>query len=309
MASSRSLSPAGAGRMPVSRVACRIVRSRLATVWSGLQDACVDRPDADAVHRLRVATRRGLAALEAFDELLPRRHRDWVRRRLRRVRRVAGEARDLDVLVQALEPDDAAAAIPPGARARARLVAMLSRQRLQSRQPIRELRDRLVAADWAGRLERLLDRMTRYGRDETFTRYAVRRFKPLMRRFFDRADRRLEDDRELHRLRIEGKKLRYTLEIFAPVFAPRVRVRCEESLQRLQATLGTFTDHAAAADRFRRWAKEDGLRSVRGTLTSLRRHESSRADRARKSFAKWWKPARRRALRRTLTRSLRLDSA
>lgn len=293
--------------MPVSRVARRILRSRLATVWSGLQSACADSPDADAVHRLRVATRRGLAALEAFDALLPQRRREWFRRRLRRIRRVAGEARDLDVLVQTLGPDDGAATAPP--RARARLVAMLSRQRLQSRQPIRELRDRLVAADWAGRLERLLDRVTSRGRNETFTRYAVRRFKPLMRRFFGRADRRLEDDRELHRLRIEGKKLRYTLEIFAPVFAPRMRVRCEASLQRLQATLGTFTDHAAAADRLRRWAKDDGLRSVRGALTSLRRHESNSADRARKSFAKWWKPARRRSLRRTLTRSLRLDSA
>lgn len=295
--------------MPVGRVACRILRARLAAAWSALQDACADRPDADAVHRLRVATRRGLAALDAFDELLPERRRDWFRRRLRRIRRVAGEARDLDVLAQTLGPDAAFTPMNPGPQARARLVAMLSRRRVQSRQPIRAMRDRLAAADWAGRLERLLDRVTRRGRHETFARYAVRRFKPVMRRFFDRTDRRLEDDRELHRLRIEGKKLRYTLEIFAPVFAPRVRNRCEQSLQRLQATLGTFTDHAAAADRFRRWSKADGLRSLRGALASLRRRESDRADRARKSFAKWWKPARRRALRRTLTRSLRLDSA
>ena len=55
--------------MPVSRVACRILRSRLATVWSGLQDACVDRPDADAVHRLRVATRRGLFPDAAAEDM------------------------------------------------------------------------------------------------------------------------------------------------------------------------------------------------------------------------------------------------
>ncbi len=295
--------------MPVGRVARRILRCRLAAVWSALQAACIDRPDADAVHRLRVASRRGLAAIDAFDELLPQRRAAWFRRRLRRIRRVAGEARDLDVLCATLGPDAGAAATPPGRRARARLVAMLSRQRLQSRQPIREVRERLVAADWAGRLERLLDRVANRGGDEDFATYAVRRFRPLMRRFFARADRRLKDDGELHRLRIEGKKLRYTLEIFAPVFAPRVRARCEESLQRLQATLGTFTDHAAAADRFRRWAKADGLRSVRSTLASLRRRESHRADEARKSFTRWWKPARRRALRRTFTRSLRLDSA
>lgn len=305
MASSSSSFPR---RMPASRLAGRILRGRLEAVWSALQAACAERPDTDAVHRLRVATRRGLAALDAFDELLPGRRREWFRKRLRRIRRVAGEARDLDVLVQTLRSGSGPAQTTPG-RARARLVAMLSRQRLESRQPIRELRDRLVNADWPGRLERFLDRVPRRGRRETFAHYAVRRFKPLMRRFFARADRRVDEDRELHRLRIEGKKLRYTLEIFAPVFAPRVRARCEESLQRLQATLGSFTDHAAAADRFRRWGRADGLGSVRGALARLRRRESSRADRARKTFAKWWKPARRRALRRTLTRSLRLDSA
>lgn len=304
----RSSSSSG-GLTPVSRVAGRTLRCRLTAVWSRLQAACLDRPDPDAVHQLRVATRRGLAALDAFDELLPPRRHDWFRRRLRRIRRVAGEARDLDVLVAALGPDGGAAVTRPGPQARARLVAMLARRRQQSRQPIRELRERLVAADWAGRLDRLIDRVSTRGRTEPFARYAVRRFKPLMRRFFVRADRRLEDDRELHRLRIEGKKLRYTLEIFAPVFAPAMRAQCEQSLQRLQATLGTFTDHAAAADRFRRWSKADGLRSVRDTLASLRRRESDRADEARHAFTKWWKPARRRALRRTFTRSLRLDSA
>ncbi len=309
MAASRSALPAAGGQMPVPRIAGRILRSRLAVLWSDLQAACVDRPDADAVHRLRVATRLGLAALDAFDELLPERRRAWFRRRLRRIRHAAGEARDLDVLLDTLGTESASAVTGPGPRARARLVAMLSRQRLQSRRPIRELRDRLAAADWHGRVERLLDRVALRHRDESFARYAVRRFKPLMRRFFARADRRLKDDGELHRLRIEGKKLRYTLEIFAPVFAPRVRDRCAESLQRLQATLGTFTDHAAAADRFRRWSKADGLASVRGTLANLRRREVTKAERARKSFTKWWKPRRRRALRRTFTRSLKLDSA
>ena len=48
---------------------------------------------------------------------------------------------------------------------------------------------------------------------------------------------------------IEGKKLRYAMEIFVPVLPTRVRVRCQKSLERLQKTLGECTDHASAADR------------------------------------------------------------
>ena len=65
---------------------------------------------------------------------------------------------------------------------------------------------------------------------------------------------------EIHRLRIAGKKLRYALEIFAVALPVATQTGSLDALETLQETLGTFTDHAAAADRFRRWAREDGLR-------------------------------------------------
>lgn len=296
-----------AERTPVSRVATRTIRARLQRVWDEARVAAGNGQSADAVHRLRVATRRTLAAIEAFRDLLPPRRTAWFEKRLRRLRRAAGDARDLDVLTVRLRSG------PPrpvaAQRARRRLVAMLSQQRDVSRQPIRELYEELLAADWQARMEELLERISSPGREPRFGRYARRRFKPVVVEFFSLADRKLRSATEIHRLRIEGKKLRYALEIFAAVFPPRVRARCQDALEQLQETLGEFTDHAAAADRFRRWARDDGMTSDRHTLSALRVQEEELANDARKVFVKWWNPTRRRSLRRAFARTLRRDSA
>lgn len=311
------------------QVAARTLRRRLDAVWtearavitgessatgSGVPGSSVSASSADRVHRLRVATRRTLAAFDAFADLVPLRRRTWFRKRLRRLRRAAGDARDLDVLTlrlagePAIRQADAAAQggrSTAAARARARLIGMLGRQQEGSRQPIRDVVERLMAADWTGRVDRLIARVAESGRKTSFERYARRRLKPFVLRFFARADRRLRSAEELHDLRIHGKKLRYALEIFAGVLEPDVRDRCEASLERLQATLGDFTDHAAAADRFRRWSHEASMTADRATLRLLRRQEATLADAARKRFARWWNPSRRRELRRTFARSLR----
>ena len=294
------------GSTPASQVARRTLRKRLDAVWAELQAAAGDRPDGERVHRLRVATRRTLAAVDAFADLLPAKRREWFAKRLRRLRRAAGEARDLDVLTDRLGREVEGPQPPvAGLAARVRLVAMLARRQAASRGPIRQMRDALLAGDWHGRTERLLDRVGSRGEDRPFADFARRRFRPLVARFFATADHRLRSADEMHRLRIEGKKLRYAMEIFACVFPARERVRCADALERLQETLGDFTDHAAAADRFRRWARSDGIGLQHRTLTALHDMEAARADKARKAFAKWWSPARRRRLRRALERTLR----
>lgn len=292
---------------PVSRVATRTIRARLQRVWDEAGVAAGNGQSAAAVHRLRVATRRTLAAIEAFRDLLPARRTAWFKKRLRRLRRAASDTRDLDVLTARLRsgPPRTVAA----QRARSRLVAMLSQQRNVSRQPIRELYEELLAADWQARMEELLERISSPGREPLFGRYARRRFKPVVVEFFSRADRKLRSAAEIHRLRIEGKKIRYALEIFAAVFPSRVRARCEHALEQLQETLGAFTDHAAAADRFRRWARDDGMASDRPTLSALCAQEEKLANDARKVFVKWWNATRRRSLRRAFARTLRRESA
>lgn len=285
-------------RTPVGHVAAKTLRKRFDAVWAELRAACAMPDHVEHVHQLRVATRRALAAIDAFRDLIPAKSRAWFEKRLRRLRRAAGEARDLDVLAERLTNDRAA-------RARSRLVAMLAKQRRTSRTPIREQLEQLVDTDWPSRVDRLLEDVHGRRRHTCFETFARRRFKPLIEAFFETADRKLRDNDEIHALRIEGKKLRYALEIFATVFPARARVRCEQSLERLQKTLGEFNDHASAADRFERWARSTDVGPNRPMLVTLRDDENQQADLARKAFSKWWNPSRRRSLRRRLERTLR----
>lgn len=284
--------------LPVGHVAARILRKRLDAVWEELRAACALPDDAEHVHQLRVATRRALAAIDAFRPMIPQKRRAWFEKHLRRLRRAAGEARDLDVLTARLAEHGAAVA-------RGRLVAMLAKQRHNSRAPIRARLEILSDADWSSRVDRLLVDIRGRRRRSGFHGFARRRFKPLVKAFFEKADHTLRSNAEMHALRIEGKKLRYALEIFAPVFPEGIRIRCEESLERLQKTLGTFTDHASAADRFERWARSSDAGSNRDMLVALQKDENEQADRARKAFSQWWNTARRRSLRRRFRRTLR----
>ncbi len=297
----------GSGKVPVTRVAARTLRKRLETVWSELRAASRRQHDPERVHQLRVATRRTLAALKAFQDLVPRKHRSWFEKRLRKIRHAAGATRDLDVLTTGLaKPTDARTrhAKPLSAQARLRLVTMLTKRRDASRESIRAIHEKLTEDDWRGHVERLIDAVISGDSTESFLGYAQRRFPVMLDRFFAKADRRLGTADEIHRLRIAGKKLRYALEIFAVAIPAATRATSLDALETLQETLGTFTDHAAAADRFRRWAREDGVGVDRATLVALRRYEDHRAEKARRAFAKWWKPSRRRALRRSLEQTL-----
>lgn len=293
-------------------VAVRVIRSRLDAVWALLPEASSERQHrVEHVHQLRVATRRSLVALEIFSDLVPAGRREWFERMLRQIRRTAGEARDLDVLTERLMEPVASGAgrhkhEPHAAdsRRRRRLVEMLVRQRKASRRPIRELYESLMDGDWPTKVQQLLDR-TATGRRVSFSRHVSRQFEPIVKQFFKTSDRRLRDAEELHALRIQGKKLRYALEICGSVFKPKVRSRCYAALEQLQERLGEFTDHAAAADRFRRWGKDKAAKASREALRDLRREEARLADEARRSFTKWWTPSRRKSLRRRFERTLR----
>lgn len=302
---------------PARVVAGRIVRHRLATVWELLGRVVEDGSlRSEDVHQLRVATRRSLVAIDLFADLVDSREREWFGRRLRRIRRTAGEARDLDVLIERLGHDLAAAKPAAGAGGRSeaakesrererlqRLLRMLGRRRESSRRPIRVLHRKLVDDDWPSRVERLVEPLSAGGK-RRFGRHARRRLAPLMRRFFRTAHRRHRDAEDLHALRIEGKNLRYALEICGVVFDARQQASCLEAIEELQERLGDFTDHAAAADRFGRWRRQKAARACRAELSKLHRRESKLADEARRAFAKWWTPRRRRKLYRRFERSL-----
>jgi CHAD domain-containing protein len=294
------------GEQCVRDLAARTIRRRLESVWRELHAACDDRTDGERIHRLRIATRRAIAALDAFTDLVPGGGRRWFRRRLRELRRAAGDARDLDVLADRLARDALPAA---GNAARRRLVGMLARERPAARQPVLAQRERLVESHWSRRVGRLVDRVARGHNGPPSSDYCRKHMKRLVRRFFDRADHKPRRQGDLHRLRIDGKRLRYALEIFSPALPRRPRKKCEKALECLQDCLGRYLDHAAVADRVRRWSARHGAAGDRRLLAAIRHAEDDAADRSRSRFVRWWTQSRRRDLRKSFRRALRKESA
>ena len=116
-------------------VAHRALETRLERVWHFLTRAVDDSSDEiEYVHQLRVFVRRATAALEIFDDWLPKRRGNWVRKQVKRVRKAAGPARDLDVL--ALDWSEHQHALPAGSAEV--LLERARRARREAQRPIVE---------------------------------------------------------------------------------------------------------------------------------------------------------------------------
>src|SRR4051812_6106546 len=97
----------------VADAARRSLETRLAVIAHYLPLAAhLAEHDIEHVHRLRVATRRAGAALKLYRDWLPQKPARWMKKRLRKIRRAASEARDLDVLVERMRREPGAAADP-----------------------------------------------------------------------------------------------------------------------------------------------------------------------------------------------------
>ena len=90
----------------VCAVAQHSLRVRLAAVRHYLSLAAVKSgEDVEYVHQLRVYTRRSMAALKLYANLLPKKEAKRLRKMLGKIRNAAGVARDLDVLTHSHESD------------------------------------------------------------------------------------------------------------------------------------------------------------------------------------------------------------
>ena len=221
-------------RGSIRREARGVARDRLARVVSRARTAASGGNHED-VRRLRVATRRAVAALDAFGPWLRRNRRKRLRGKLRALRRATGSARDAAVRLELLR---GIAERADGRRGRV-LDALLSVAAEERASGLGAVAPAIRGADldalgseWRGLVRRRGGgcSMTRAGCEVLAARGA--------------ALRRLEvtDAESLHELRIEIKRTRYTLELFGGCGA---KARVERLLGRLrviQDRLGEVND-------------------------------------------------------------------
>ncbi len=212
--------------------------------------------DPEALHDMRVATRRLRAAVRIFADGMPPRVHSILRRELQWLGQLLGRVRDLDVQLAKLDAFTAAA--PPGFRpALACLHAHLNDQRLRHRA------DMLAGLDTA-RYGRLLIQLERFGygraarrREEGPAQEPIaiaghRAIKKAFRRLIKRGQQivAMPHPEDLHALRIRAKRLRYLLE-FLQELTGKPNRRLVKRLTELQDLLGSYHDAVVAAETVR----------------------------------------------------------
>jgi CHAD domain-containing protein len=214
----------------------------------------------EPVHKMRVATRRMRAAWRVFGGAFSGRSRRRYVEQLRRVARALGGVRDIDVQLERLAGyraslgGDAAARLEPLAMAwlRRRTAAQHDLLRLldssaYERFVIAYLAFAESPAEGAGTTAAVRLRDVAGGR--TWRAYERMRAHDA---FLERADAPA-----IHQLRIDGKRLRYTLEFLAEILPPDSQ-RAIADVTALQDHLGLLNDAQIAADLTRAWLTEEG---------------------------------------------------
>jgi len=220
----------------------RLLRQRAATLLRRRKQV-KEEGDPDAIHDLRVATRRFQEILDLFEPVLPGEARERARRRARRIRHSFAELRDADVLhglvrgMRGGASADEKGAIAPIER-RLRLKAGRLRQALTGGD-----HGAPRVAGIRKRLEALLEHLEEHPADPALVARAARVGLARRARELEQARRRAGSGRPLpaHRLRVAVKRWRYALEILdASSLGPFTGAI--EAARRVQEKLGALHD-------------------------------------------------------------------
>jgi CHAD domain-containing protein len=261
-----------------------LLRAQFRALGRRLRECAGDPEQPRGVHRLRIATRRTDAALRLFEPLLPPRRTDRLCKRVRKIRRAAGEVRDLDVLVKRL-PDAAGPdtdVLPLLAELRSRRAERADR--LVDR--IRSSGTRRLRKQSRRVLERIRWRADQTPRDADDGLMLLR---PVMDEFRSAAEADLTDAAQLHQFRKCAKRLRYAVELLSRAVPGTALQQLHGSLEALQDRLGGINDHAAATAILSEVAAgcpdAHAVAAAEAQLTA----EQAAFDTERDRFVEWWR--------------------
>jgi CHAD domain-containing protein len=282
---------------PLAEAARHVLALRLEAVREFLGAALQPSDkDVENVHQLRVSTRRARAAFDIFCPCLPEKILHEGRRRLRRLRRAAGDARDWDVFLETIHQESLKKALRRGPG-----FDFVSGYALSQRAAAQE---RLVkiGRDHPSAIDRLLsDTISSVQRPHA--RQAPRLLgdlaTPLLAELLNKLDEAARADlyayKNLHQLRIAGKRLRYAIEVIAACFAAPLREQIYPAVEAMQDILGRANDSQVAQERLHELCAQlqqrapcEWKRLRPGALGLLHFHEQ-RVAQERKRFLAWWR--------------------
>jgi CHAD domain-containing protein len=227
--------------------------------------------DADAIHDLRVSIRRLRQELNVFEAWFKPGPLKRIRGNLKKLMERCGAVRNCDIAVEVLR----------AARWRRReLSEGLENERQHTG---KELAHTIAGWLQRGKIHswrqhlRIIQPQAKGDRGGSVAEHAKRLLPPLIEDFF-RAGREAarpgSTHHRMHRLRLEAKRVRYTLELFEPVYGENAK-QILEPLKKLQDQLGAINDCAATLEMVRR--NKDAAAAVQGL-----------ADKREAAFREYW---------------------
>ena len=211
--------------------------------------------EVDAVHDVRVATRRLAEPLGLMGLGLGRKAVEKERRLLRKTRRALRKVRDLDVLQKSLMENPTGGGLEPTDLAQ--VEGILTQRREKALSKARGSWARLDSNRLVRRVDKLAEEygdLMREGLDEDLARRVKALFLQRAERLVARDPRRPESV-DLHETRICVKRLRYATELMRDT---QVRTDQEliDSLAKIQERLGHWNDDLVAARMIARIAQK-----------------------------------------------------
>lgn len=324
---------------PLWRWAYEAVSHRVETMLDPLEGVR-EGEDIEAVHDMRVGSRRLVAAMRVFRTCFPEPRYEELLREARQVTRALGLVRDLDVLIDHYERLEAGPDEESGVRY---FIARQARQRSRERRPMLRALEKLEKTDFPGRLRKYLHEAAdeyRVGLDPAAFRSrdgagdggadphgpfrdGAPPFLTERHREFYECARYVEQPEmvtELHEMRIAAKWLRYTMELFAPAYRNDLK-RPIDAVKKCQELLGEIHDSdvriAILTEMTGRPLKPGGLEAIREldpapvgrALRALLDREHGERERLYRSFLGEWRRLEDRGFEQNLLRRIRQPDA
>lgn len=283
------------------KAAGNVVWEHLAAQVARLQehDPLVRGDEPDAVHQMRVASRRLRSALKTFRPLLDRSVTDPLRSELKALGRVLGDARDAEVqrdrLRSALDAQDGTLVLGPVAR------------RLELEDGYRAAHDAVLEHLESERYLTLLDDLDALVTTSPWRDKADRKAATVLTRRVRKADKAFraaathalelpdgdEQDDALHETRKAAKRARYAAEAVAPALGSGAAAYAE-AVEAVQDALGEHQDGVTARRLLRETATRAHLQGENAfTFGILHGLEQRRGADAQDAFRAAWAEASR----------------
>ncbi len=222
-----------------------IYQTLLASIYNNISGT-IDDLDSEFLHDLRVAVRRTRSALSLIKNVLPPEIVEQYKVDFAYIGKVTGPVRDLDVYL--LDEERYKKQLPEFLQEglHSFFEGLAIQRNIEQKLLVKELKGSQVLntlsswEDYLGSDDKIPAKFADVPVIDVAKKVITGRYKRVMKDGL--AITSITPDEEIHRLRIQGKKLRYAMEFFSSLFSDKEITKAIKTLKQLQNYLGDFND-------------------------------------------------------------------